>query len=415
MRAGRPRIRCAGSPTAAAGSNATPARPRTSTSRAVTTCGRTALRAVVPSVVPDPACGGCAPSCALTGGIPGPVAGMERGPRDGRAYDFQDSRRQPRGRAPTTVRSYLDTVRRFRRDRLEAQPLGRAAPQPSPASWCGRRAARAQGTPRESPPPGAAVAAFCSSGGRSSPIGPRRCQPCRPGACPPGRRSGTSRPAHPCGSVVTGAPRQGHGMTPCCACGPGALAGRVKGRPCPARIWMGTRGQSAAAARAGAPSNSHCPPLAATREAPTAVPAERRARHGRCLCGCARRAVVLPRATRAGRACAGRGRGALPPARVRTCCASRWPPSCSPTLPRGPRAVRAAGLVIVPPPASLRKALRGPCARARPWPGGEACAPGAKPARSTSPCATPWGSRGARRTGGGRPLSRFATGRGPGS
>jgi len=57
------------------------------------------------------------------GVIPSPVVVTERGTRDAMAYDFQDYLLQQRGLAPTTVRSYLDTVRRFLSDRFDAQPL----------------------------------------------------------------------------------------------------------------------------------------------------------------------------------------------------------------------------------------------------------------------------------------------------
>jgi len=126
MRAGRPRIRCAGSPTAAAGSNATPARPRTSTSRAVTTCGRTALRAVVPSVVPDPACGGCAPSCALRGGFPAPLPAWSVGRAMAGRTTFRTpggnrvaERRQPC--VPTSIRSGGFAAIAWRRNRWGAR------------------------------------------------------------------------------------------------------------------------------------------------------------------------------------------------------------------------------------------------------------------------------------------------------
>jgi site-specific recombinase XerD len=57
------------------------------------------------------------------GVIPAPVVVTESGTRDAIAADFQDYLLQPRGLAPTTVRSYLDAVRCFLSDRFDAPPL----------------------------------------------------------------------------------------------------------------------------------------------------------------------------------------------------------------------------------------------------------------------------------------------------
>jgi len=151
-----------------------------------------------------------------------------------------------------------------------------------------------------------------------------------------------------------------------CSGGPGSADGLVQWRPGPWMIWIGRRGHSSSGARAHAMIASHGHTTSAQHESPPAVQADRPAPHGRSLSGGGRRAEALPTAQRLGRSGAERwpGPGSIPPTGARLGGAMRRPPRGSTTVPRAPRSVRCDGLAIARRPGSMRRSIRGPCARA---------------------------------------------------
>jgi len=202
-------------------------------------------------------------------------------------------------------------------------------------------------------------------------------------------------------------------MTRWCAGGPGSASGQW--RPGPWRLGRGTPGHSASGARVHAGLASHGHPRSAPPSAPTAVTADRRARHGRCWSGGGRRAVASAPGKRSGRSWAapGRGPGSTPRAAARRGGALRWPPSGATPAPRWSRAVRGDGLASSRRPASRPRWIRGPDAHApgqgpegpparmpprpcgRPRPAGRAGVQGARgPPAVTALCRGPRAARG---------------------